>query len=257
MISIISPAKSLSVTKEDKFIAAPEFVSQSQCDFSQNSAEILEYISGYKPDEIKKLMNVSEKIAQLNYDRFQNFQDLESKQALLAFDGDVYANMQREEYNQDDFSFAQKHLRIMSGFYGILKPLDMIKPYRLEMSTKLTGLAPKGMDKYWQQDLTIAFNKLLSTQENPVLINLASNEYSAAINFKNLEYAYANIHFRENKNGELKNIAINAKKARGMVANYIIKNQIDKVEDLLSFSVSGYCYDQDLSDEFNIFFVKN
>lgn len=256
MISIISPAKSMTVDKEDVFTKSPESLTKSEILFKSNSSEILQKIQQHSAQEIQKLMSVSEKIAQLNYKRFRNFNSLETKQALLAFDGDVYTSMERNDYTEQDFAFAQNHLRIMSGLYGVLRPLDMIKPYRLEMSTKLQDFAPKGMDKYWQKEVTKTFNSLLSEQENPVLINLASNEYSAAINFSELKYNFINIHFRQNRNGELKNIAINAKRARGMVANYIIKNQIDTVDGLINFNQSGYSYARDLSDKYNVFFIR-
>lgn len=256
MISIISPAKSMTVNKEDVFTKAPESLEQSEALFGADSSKILQKAQQYNVQEIQKLMSVSEKIAHLNHQRFKNFNSLESKQALLAFDGDVYTSMERNNYTKEDFAFAQSHLRIMSGLYGMLRPLDMIKPYRLEMSTKLQGIAPKGMDKYWQQEVTKTFNSLLDEQKNPVLINLASNEYSAAINFNDLKHDFVNIHFRENRDGALKNIAINAKRARGMVADYIIKNQIDTVDSLLGFDQGGYSYDKSLSDEQNVFFTR-
>lgn len=259
MISILSPAKSLTVTKEDQFTKETQALSlpQTTAHLVDQSFKIVEKMQKHTPEDIEKLMSVSKKIAQLNYNRFQNFNSLEPKQALLAFDGDVYTYMDRDEYSVKDFAFAQDHLRILSGLYGILNPMDMIKPYRLEMSTKIDGLSPQGMHKYWQKSITDIFNKQLSEQKNPILINLASNEYSAAINFKELKYDYVNINFLELRNGKLKNIALNSKRARGMCANYIIKNQIDSVDSLLNFAESGYLYNKELSDQRNIFFTRS
>ncbi len=207
-------------------------------------------------NDIMQSMKVSQKIADLNYTRFQNFQTLPKKQALYAYNGDVYNNIDTDTLDDAAINFAQKHLRILSALYGLLKPLDMIKAYRLEMSSKLKELAPKGMNLFWRKHITKNLNSELKTHKNKFLINIASNEYSSSIDPKLLEATLINIHFRENRNNELRNIAINSKRARGMLADYIVRNGIDIPEGIKSFNKSDYSFNQKLSDDNNYYFTK-
>jgi cytoplasmic iron level regulating protein YaaA (DUF328/UPF0246 family) len=201
-------------------------------------------------------MKVSQKIAELNYTRFKNFNTLPEKQALYAYNGDVYNNIDTETLDDASIKFSQKHLRILSALYGLLKPLDMIKAYRLEMPSKLKEIAPKGMNLFWKNHITNNLNSELKTHDNKFLINIASNEYSASVDYKTLEATIINIHFRENRNNELRNIAINSKRARGMLADYIIRNEIDAPKDIKSFNKSDYKFNQELSDDNNYYFIK-
>jgi len=154
-------------------------------------------------------MSPSQKIAELNYTRFQNFTTLPEKQALYAYNGDVYNNIDTKTLDDASIKFSQKHLRILSALYGLLKPLDMIRAYRLEMSSKLKEIALKGMNLFWKDHITNNLNSELKTHDNKFLINIASNEYSASVDPKSLEASIINIHFRENRNNELRNIANN------------------------------------------------
>lgn len=209
---------------------------------------------------IEKLMSVSENIAMLNHERFQHFSTPFSpdnaRQALLAFKGDVYTDIAIHEYKKADFDFAQQHICILSGLYGLLKPLDLIQPYRLEMKTKLKN--PKGKDLYqfWGSKLTEQLNELLRGQKNNVLINLASNEYFKAIQPGKLEAEIITPVFKEYKDGQYKTIALYAKRARGMMANFIIRQRIDAPEKLKTFAEANYEYSEKLSSDKEWAFVR-
>lgn len=253
MLLILSPSKS------------QDFVTKSPIDnFSQPQyrSEIQHLIASLKNKsiaEIKSLMSISDKLAELNYDRFQkfasefNYQE-NAKQAVFSFTGDVYDGLNAENFNEADLNFANQHLRIISGLYGLLKPSDLIQPYRLEMKTKLNNNKGEDLYQFWQETLTAEIKKLLAKEK--YLINLASNEYSSAIKFKELEAPVINITFKENKNGNIKIIAIYAKKARGLMANYIIKNKLTELGDLKKFDIDNYKFAADLSDEKNFTYVR-
>lgn len=250
MISIISPAKSMNFEAK-----TPSSIS-SHVNGSSEMKSVLQALNKLSVEDIMKFMKVSTKIAELNYSRFQNFETLPEKQAIYAYDGDVYNNINTEALDEDSLRFSQKHLRIISALYGLLKPLNMIKAYRLEMSSKLPGLAPKGMNLFWQKTITSSINSELENHENKYLINIASNEYSASVDRSMLNANLINIHFREIRGGKLKNIALNSKKARGMLADYIITNKLDRPEDIKSFNRSGYEFNKALSDLNNFYFTK-
>lgn len=218
--------------------------------------DILKELKTLSIEEIQQLMKVSPKIAQLNYDRYQSFDALPSKPALFAYDGDVYRHIDKNNMTHTMFTFAQKHIRIISGLYGLLKPLDRIRAYRLEMSCKLEVLAPQGLAKFWQNDITQNINQALLNHKTQILINIASKEYSAAVNQKLLQFPIVNIHFLEKRNGELKNIAINAKRARGMMASYIIHHKIDNPNDIKDFNLGNYLFDQANSCTQDYYFIK-
>lgn len=249
MISIISPAKSMDFNSE---APCAEFTNLPQ---NSKTNLIISKLQSLSQDQIAKIMGVSTKIAELNYQRFQNFENLPEKQALFAYTGDVYKNIDSFSFTNKELQFAQKHLRIASALYGLVSPLDKIKAYRLEMVSKLSTIAPKGMAKFWQEHITTQLNLELQTHKNDCLVNLASNEYSAAINPALLNFSIINIHFREIRNGSIKNIALNSKRARGMLADYIIRNAIDSPNDIKSFNSNNYNYDLSMSDDNNFFFT--
>lgn len=250
MISIISPAKSMNFE-----VKSPISIS-SQVTESYEMKKTLKALKKLSIEDIMKFMKVSGKIAELNYIRFQNFENLPDKQAIYAYNGDVYNNIDTEALDDSSLHFSQKHLRILSALYGLLKPLDMIKAYRLEMSSKLPGIASKGMNLFWKKTITNSINSELENHQTKYLINIASNEYSASIDENILDAILINIHFREIRDGKLKNIALNSKKARGMLADYIITNYIDRPEDIKTFNKSGYEFDKSLSDSNNFYFTK-
>lgn len=217
---------------------------------------VMEVLQSLSIDQISNIMKVSPKIAELNYQRFQGFENSPEKQALFAYTGDVYKNIDSHNFSSSELKFAQGHLRIISALYGVLSPLDKIKAYRLEMSNKLPDIAPTGMHVFWKEGITKQLNIELNNHKNKFLINISSNEYSASIDNNQLNAPIITMHFREKRNGELKNIALNAKRARGMLADYIIKNAIDLPDDIKSFNKGSYNFDTALSDNNNFFFIR-
>lgn len=250
MINVISTAKSMDFQTPSICNKSSKITPTSEMDSTLSALKKLSI------NDIMQSMKVSQKIAELNYSRFQNFETLPEKQALYAYNGDVYNNIDTDTLDNTAIDFSQNHLRILSALYGLLKPLDLIKAYRLEMSSKVKKLAPKGMNLFWKKHITQSINSEIKTHKNKFLINIASNEYSASIDNTSLEAILINIHFRETRDGKLKNIALNSKRARGMLADYIIRNQIDTPEDIKSFNQSDYTFDQKLSDINNFYFTK-
>ena len=255
MLLVISPAKSLDL--ETKF----DVKSHSIPEFNSEIKEITQNLAKLRAPDFEKLMKISPKLAELNFDRYQNFDDTfnmdNSRQALLAFDGDVYQGIDKQNYDEDDFAFAQKSLRILSGLYGLLKPLDLIQPYRLEMGTSLSkvkALAPLGKNLYefWGDKITNKINDI----DDEYLINLASGEYFDAIRPQALNKKIITVSFKENKNGALKVIGISSKRARGLMTNFVIKNRLTNPEELKRFDEQNYAFDQGLSDNSNYVFVR-
>lgn len=203
--------------------------------------------------QLQELMAVSENIANLNVGRFKSFTTpftaKNAKQALFAFKGDVYGGLDLQHFTEADYGYAQDHLRILSGLYGCLRPLDLIQPYRLEMKTKLKNDRGDNLYQFWDDRITKRLNKELKKQQEPVLINLASNEYFKSVKPKLLEGRLLNITFKETKAGKTRVVAIFAKRARGMMADYIIRNRIEKSEDLKRFKLGGYKFSKSLSDD--------
>lgn len=250
MLSIISSAKSMNFDPLTKHYESSEIIASDKTD------KILSNLQSLSVKKIMQIMGVSEKIAKLNYERFQNYKKLPIKQVIFAYAGDVYNNIDIETLTSQTLEFAQGHLRIISGLYGILRPLDLIRAYRLEMSTKLPGIATRGLAAFWKKQITLQLNSELAEHASNFLINIASNEYSAAIDSSLLNAQLINIHFREIRNREIRNIALNSKRARGMFAGYIIRNNIDTPEKLKFFNEANYGFNKEHSDEQNYFFIR-
>lgn len=200
-----------------------------------------------------ELMGVSEKIAQQNVDRFAGFSlpfsTANAKQALFAFTGDVYQQINVEEYSEKELAFAQTNLRILSGLYGCLRPLDLMQPYRLEMKTKLATIRGRDLYAFWGNRITEALNKAINDSEQSFLLNLASTEYVRAIKTATLKVPVIEVIFREIKEGKSRTIAIHAKRARGMMTDFIIRNHLTRVEDIKTFAGGGYTFAPALSEE--------
>ncbi len=211
-------------------------------------------------EQLRDLMDISENIANLNLARYQDFSlpftPENAKQALFAFKGDVYRGMPVDEYSAEDLDFAQAHVRILSGLYGCLRPLDLIQPYRLEMKTRLTNPRGDNLYQFWGEHITELLNEDLALQQEPVLVNLASNEYFKAVKPKLLQGRLLNISFKEEKNGKARVIAVFAKRARGLMTDFILRNRLQKVEGIKDFQVSGYKYAPTLSDDKQWTFVR-
>ena len=259
MLILISPAKTLD------FETPVKIDRSSQPDFLDDTNTLVKQLRQLSAKEISSLMKISDKLGELNANRYQTWQPTfnsdHAKQALLAFQGDVYRGLNADSFNQKDFEFAQKHLRILSGLYGVLKPLDLIQPYRLEMGTqlahsKLQDLSANTLYEFWQDKPTQAINQQLAKLKNQTVVNLASHEYFKVIKPKLLRGNIITPIFKDWKNGKYQVISFYAKKARGMMAAYIIKNQLEQVEALLSFTEADYSYNNELSDNHNLVFTR-
>jgi len=246
MIIVISPSKTLD------FSETP-FHTHTQPRQLEQSQELIETSKQLSPEDLASLMKISEKLSLLNWQRYQDFQQPFSlnnaKQALLAFKGDVYGGIDSDNYTKEDFSFAQKHLRILSGLYGALRPLDLIQPYRLEMGTRLQNKQGKNLYQFWGSQVTELLNQDLNDDPTPLLINLASNEYFKVIKPKVLDAKILTLSFKENKAGIYKVIGIHAKRARGLMTNFIIKNRIIEAEQIKAFNIEKYAFNDSLSAE--------
>lgn len=245
MLVTLSPSKGQDF---DIPMPAADYSVPAQLDQSQL---LINELLDYDPEKIGSLMSISENLSNLNYQRFHNFHTPfnadNARPALFAFKGDVYSGIDSASFNEADLAYAQDHLRILSGLYGALRPMDLIQPYRLEMKTKLKN--PRGADLYqfWGNQITDSLNDVLAKQQEPVLVNLASNEYYKSVKPKQVNGRILNIDFKETKDGKTRIIAFYAKKARGMMADFILRNRIESPEDIKAFNTAGYRYDDNLS----------
>lgn len=245
MLLVISPAKNLD------YDTAPTTDQFSQPEHLQHSQELIQQLRQLAVQDVAGLMKLSDKLSALNVARYESWQQpfdkTNAKQAVLAFNGDVYSGLNANDFSETELQFTQQHLRILSGLYGVLKPLDLMQPYRLEMGTKLANGRGKDLYAFWGDVVTDDLNRTLSDQAEPVLINLASNEYFKSVKPKNLQGRIITPVFKDWKNGQYKIISFYAKKARGLMCRYAIKNQITDVEQLKQFDLAGYQYDELLS----------
>ncbi|MGO1233347.1 MAG: peroxide stress protein YaaA, partial [Marinobacter sp.] len=229
-------------------------------DFLDDACELIDQLKTLEPHQVSNLMNISDKLGQLNAERFRNwhtpFTPDNARPSVLAFKGDVYTGLDAESFSEEDFSFAQKHLRILSGLYGLLKPLDLMQPYRLEMGTKFENTRGKDLYAFWGRKITDALNQLLA-DDDKILINLASNEYFKSVQKKNLDARLITPQFKDWKNGQYKMISFYAKKARGLMCRYAIQNRITNAEDLKGFNLDGYYFSEDQSDNNNWVFLRD
>lgn len=245
MLIVLSPAKNLDYdtpVPTRKHTKAP-LLSDAQ--------ELATQMQDMSPQAISSLMSISDKLGVLNYDRYQNwdlpFDKDSARQALFAFKGDVYVGLDAYTFDDDDISYAQEHLRILSGLYGVLKPLDWMAPYRLEMGTKLKNARGKDLYEFWGTKITKELNKQLKKTGEPVLINLASQEYFKSVDTGSLNAEIITPIFKDWKNGQYKIISFFAKKARGLMSAYIIKNKISDVAQIKGFDWEGYGFDPSAS----------
>ena len=249
---ILSPAKSLNFDKQTVITES------SSISFPDKTEKIMKKLKKLSAKQIGELMKVSANISDLNFDRFQNFSTEftkdNSKQAMLAFDGPAYKALDTLSFDKKDVDFAQENLRILSGLYGVLKPLDLIQPYRLEMSTRIAISAnEKNLYEVWKETSTAKINEELA---GSVLVNLASNEYFKSIDTKKLNGDLLTIGFKDFKNGEYKTIMTYAKFARGLMSRYIIKNKITNPDELRGFDIENYVFNNKLSSENEFIFTR-
>lgn len=253
MIVLLSPAKTLDFTNIDYGV-------HSRPRMLKDSNILIKELKTKTSKDLQDLMKVSVKIADLNVERFHSFKTpfnkKNAKPSVLAFKGDVYAGLQAETMDGADLEFAQEHLRILSGLYGILRPMDLMQPYRLEMGTRLKNENGKNLYEFWDDRITKLINKDLKTSKGSAVINLASKEYFNAVKPKELKGELYHVNFKEERNGVYKIISFNAKKVRGVMSRYIIKNRITKPEDLKAFTEDGYVFNADLSSEKDWIFTR-
>lgn len=255
MLIVISPAKNL-----DYETPVPTR-KHTKASLLEDASELMTGLRQLSPQKVSALMKISDKLGVLNYDRYQNWQlpftTANARQAILAFKGDVYIGLDAYEFSDDDFGFAQQHLRILSGLYGLLRPLDLIQPYRLEMGTGFANARGRDLYSFWGDTLSRELNKQLKKLGSRVLINLASNEYFKSVDKKALKAEIITPVFKDWKNGQYKIISFFAKKARGRMSAYIIKNQLSDPEQLKQFDWDGYRYNQAMSDGGEWVFTRN
>ena len=254
MLVVISPAKNL-----DYETPAPTDI-YTQPDMLDDSKELIKHCRKLSPAKIGSLMKISDKLAGLNADRYASWQTpfdtTNAKQALLAFNGDVYTGLDAGSFSQDDFDYAQQHLRILSGLYGVLRPLDLMQAYRLEMGTKLDTGKDKTLYQFWGTRISQKLNEAIDKQGDNVIINLASNEYFKAVKPKALNAEVYTPVFQDCKNGQYKVISFFAKKARGMMARYIIQNRLTQVSQLKDFDTAGYSFSEAKSQGNELVFTR-
>ncbi|MBF1994325.1 peroxide stress protein YaaA [Serratia symbiotica] len=245
MLVIISPAKTLDYKSP---LATERYTQPELLDASQ---QLIKSCRALTPAQIASLMGISDKLAGLNAARFSDWQPkftpLNARQALLAFKGDVYTGLQAQNFNEADFDFAQQHLRILSGLYGVLRPLDLMMPYRLEMGLKLENANGKDLYSFWGEQITKKLNEALEQQGDDVVVNLASDEYFKSVKPAKLYGSVIKPVFLDEKNGKYKVISFYAKKARGLMSRFIIKNRLTQHEQLLDFNLEGYAFDESAS----------
>ncbi|WP_395763908.1 peroxide stress protein YaaA [Stutzerimonas balearica] len=255
MLMVISPAKTLDY---DTPPATPRHTLPEHLDQAQL---LIDQLREYSPAQVAELMHLSDKLAALNVARFgswnADFTPDNAKQALLAFKGDVYTGLNADDFSEHDFDFAQQHLRMLSGLYGVLRPLDLMQPYRLEMGTRLATARGKDLYAFWGERISQWLNEALAAQGDAVLLNLASNEYFGAVKHKALEARVIDVDFKDLKNGQYKIISFYAKKARGLMARYVIKQRISDPAQLLQFDYDGYRYSEAHSSTDRLVFLRD
>ena len=255
MLAIISPAKTLD------FESAVRNLPVSQPHLTDYSEQLIEICRQLSPQDLSSLMSISDKLAGLNAARFaewtKSHNEKNSRAAIWAFKGDVYTGLDADSLTDEDVQFAQRHLRMLSGLYGLLKPLDLMQPYRLEMGTRLAN--PKGKDLYafWGDIITQSVQQALDEQGDRVLINLASDEYYKSVKESQLEAQIVKPVFLDNKNGKYKVVSFYAKKASGLMCRFIIQNRLERVEQLKEFDLGGYWFDSASSTEKEFVFKRD
>ncbi len=255
MLIVVSPAKSLDFDTKARTrrFTEPQYLDES--------TELVDQLRQLRPEDFSELMHISSDLGELNFQRYANWQtpfDLKNaKQALYAFKGDVYIGMEAERFSTADINFAQKHLRILSGLYGLLRPLDLMQPYRLEMGSRFKNKRGKNLYEFWGQKLTDNLNELLEQEKKPVLLNLASKEYFSALKPAALNAEIISPVFKDFSNGKYKILSFFAKKARGSMAAWLIQNRIKNPNKLKDFSVEGYRYSDDESTRAQPVFLRD
>lgn len=255
MLAIISPAKKLD------FSDLPRALPHSKSDFTEDTQSLVKTARRLSRPKLKKLMNLSKPLTELNFQRFQTHAAVSTldnaKQAIMAFAGDTYLGLEAADLNDDDLEYAQSRLRIISGLYGLLRPLDLIQPYRLEMGSRLATRRGKTLYDFWGDSLAAAIDEAVAVHSSPVVINLASTEYFKAVPTKSLRARVITPIFKEISGNQATIIGFFAKRARGAMARYMIQNRHESPDDLKGFDSGGYSYQEELSDKDNWVFTRS
>ncbi len=254
LVATLSPSKTLnSEPPGHKGATLPQFQACSQ--------KLVNLLKTYDEKRLAELMNLSPKLARLNYERFQKFvfphDGKNAAPALMTYQGDVYRGINWQSYDEKEFDFAQDHLCILSGLYGVLRPLDLIQPYRLEMGTRLQNEAGKNLYLFWQKQVAELFNQLFESSTGGVIVNLASQEYAKVLDRKAIKVPTVDVHFKEKKGDDYKIIGIYAKYARGLMADYIVKNGLQVLDDLKGFDRDGYRFSASRSNSSQMVFLRD
>jgi hypothetical protein len=254
MLTVISPAKTLD------FDTPSGIPTATQPEFLARSAGLVEDARALSQKDIQTLMGVSKNIAELNHQRFMDWREpftrSNAKQSILAFKGDVYTGLEASTLTEAQLSFAQNHLRILSGLYGLLRPLDLMQPYRLEMGLKFINRRGKNLYQFWDDAITVSLNKQLKKSPSKVLVNLASNEYFKSVKSKVLDADVVTPVFKDLKGDKYKVISFFAKKARGQMTRFIIENELDEPSGIKAFKADGYCYNTAESSAHEMVFTR-
>ena len=260
MLVVVSPAKNLDYKSALPNAIVDESLKPTQPVLMSKIKKLVKVCKTLTPANLSSMMKISDKLAILNAERFSSFRfpftSDNARPAMYAFNGDVYTGLDAGTLNDKSVAYAQQHLRILSGLYGVLKPLDLMQPYRLEMGTKIAIGDSTNLYQYWQNTITNELNHAISGQNNKLLVNLASNEYFSSVKPKLLDATIITPQFKDEKNGKFKVISFYAKKARGLMARYILENQISEVSELKKFDVAGYYYDEQESSATNLVFKR-
>ena len=255
MLALISPAKKLDAENE------PPLGDFSMPQLLDNSEELVDTVRSLGKGRLKALMKLSDALTDLNHARYERystpFTPNNAKQAVFMFRGDTYVGLEADTLSKDDLTYAQHHLGILSGLYGVLRPLDLIQPYRLEMGSRLPTKRGENLYDFWGSRLTDACNELTASHENRTVVSLASKEYIGAIQPQDLAGPFVTCHFKEMRDGIPKTIGLVAKKARGRMARYIVQNRVETEDDLKGFGEDGYAFEPGLSNEEDLVFVRD
>jgi cytoplasmic iron level regulating protein YaaA (DUF328/UPF0246 family) len=254
MLTLLSPAKKMNMDP------AETGLSETRPRFEADTKMLAKLAKTKTPADLKKLMHISDNLAELNAERFQAFnldgQSNSAKAAGLAFDGDVYWGLEAKSLSDDDLAYAQDHLRILSGLYGVLRPMDAIQPYRLEMGTKFENARGKNLYEFWADTLAPSLNEELASHADQTIVNLASNEYFKAANTKALSGPVISAKFLEEKDGKSRPIQYYTKFGRGLMARWILQNRVDRADGLKDFNSNGYKFDASQSTDDVLVFAR-
>ncbi len=255
MLAVLSPAKSLD------FDTPPVTRKCTLPEFPAESADLIARLRGYSPARLSRLMGISDKLANLNADRYATWEPQFTpdcaKAAALAFAGDVYNGLRASEFSERDFNWAQKRLRILSGLHGVLRPLDLIHPYRLEMGTSLPNRRGKDLYAFWGDRVTRSLNEALAETGSRHLVNLASQEYFSVVQPGALDAQVINVQFKDLKNGRYKFMSFYGKQARGAMARYMVRERVRTLKALKAFAEDGYYFSEDQSGEYDWVFLRD